>query len=209
MWCRPFSIAPTVLLALLVCLGGPACSVSAAEPHQDTPPGEAIRIMQVTDYQQDQQLLFDSQSRFHLPAAIVEALQHEVTLTFDTEIVLTEHQQIMGIKYDRQRARVHYQTQLRFSGFNNRYFLLNTRNNNLQSFTSLKEALTTLGTLVAFPVISLSELHPGQKYTLKLRLRLNRWHLPAPLVLNSLLDENWQLDSGWFETTLYTPKSWL
>lgn len=191
---------PLFRSALFSLLLGVACSVFATEP---------IRIMQVTDYQQDQMLLFDSQSQFHLPDSLVDAIHHEVALTFQTEIVLTEHQQIMGVKYDRQRIRVQYHTLLQYSNFNNRYVLLNERNSNVESFSNLKKALTTLGTLAAFPVISLSELHPGQKYTLKLRIRLNRWRLPAPLVLNSLVDNDWQLDSGWFETTLYTPKSWL
>lgn len=170
---------------------------------------EEIRILQVTDYQEDQQLLFDSQSQFKLPNAVIEAIHSEVGLTFETEIVFLEHQRFAGIKYHRERMHVKYRTQLRYSSFSNRYTLINERNNKVQTFGSLDEALKTLGTLSSFPVLSLSELHPDQKYTLKLNIHLNHWRLPAPLVLNSLLDSDWQLDSGWFETTIYTPKSWL
>lgn len=170
---------------------------------------DEIRILQVTDYQEDQQLLFDSQSQFNLPDAIIEAIHSEVGLIFETEIVFLEHQRFAGIKYHRERMHVQYRTQLRYSSFSNRYTLINERNNKVQTFGSLDEALRTLGTLSSFPVLSLSELHPDQKYTLKLNIHLNHWRLPAPLVLNSLLDSDWQLDSGWFETTIYTPKSWL
>lgn len=170
---------------------------------------DEIRIMQVTDFQEDQLLMFDSQTQFHLPDAVIDAIHNEITLTFETSIIFTEHHRMLGIKYDRERRNIQYQTQLHYSAFNNRYTLTNERNLNTQTFGSLKKALTTLGTLASFPVLSLSELHPGQKYTLKLRIRLNPWRLPAPMVLNSLLDSDWQLNSGWFETTIYTPKSWL
>ncbi len=170
---------------------------------------DEIRILQVTDYQQEQQLLFDSHSQFNLPDSVIEAIHNEVTLTFQTEIALHEHHRFIGIKYHRERRNVLYYTQLSYSGFNNRYTLVNERNNKVQTFSSLDEALRTLGTLSAFPIVSLSELHPAQKYTLKLNIQLNPWRLPAPLVLNSLVDPEWQLDSGWFETTIYTPKSWL
>jgi len=170
---------------------------------------DEIRILQVTDYQEDQQLLFDSQSQFNLPDPVIEAIHSEVGLTFETEIVFLEHQRFAGIKYHRERMHVQYRTQLHYSSFSNHYTLINERNNKVQTFESLDRALETLGTLSAFPVLSLSELHPDQKYTLKLNIQLNHWRLPAPLVLNSLLDSDWQLNSGWFETTIYTPKSWL
>lgn len=170
---------------------------------------DEIRIMQVTDFQEDQLLMFDSQTQFHLPDAVIDAIHNEITLTFETSIIFTEHHRMLGIKYDRERKNIEYQTKLHYSAFSNRYTLTNERNLNTQTFGSLKKALSTLGTLASFPVLSLSELHPGQKYTLKLRIRLNPWRLPAPMVLNSLLDSDWQLNSGWFETTIYTPKSWL
>lgn len=170
---------------------------------------DEIRIMQVTDYQENDQILFDSQTQFHLPQALIDAIYNEIPLTFETEIIFTEHQRLIGIKYDRERVNIRYQTQLSYSSFHNRYTLENQRNQNRQHFSSLNKALATLGTLAAFPVLSLSELHPGQKYTLKLRIRLNYWQLPAPMILDALFNQDWRLDSDWFETTLYTPKSWL
>ncbi len=196
----PHSIAKRLLPILFMANFGLMPNANASDE---------IRIIQVTDYQEDQMLLFDSHTQFHLPDVILEAIQNEITITFETDIVFTEHHRLLGVKYDRERLNLAYQTQLHYSGFNNRYTLINKRNNNIQHFSSLSRALSTLGTLISFPVLPLSELHPGQKHTLKLRIRLNRWRLPAPLVLNSFLDSDWKLDSGWFETTIYTPKSWL
>ena len=170
---------------------------------------DEIRILDVTDYQKQAQLVFDSQSQFYLPEALIEAVRNEISLTFQTEILLFEHKTFAGLKYSRQRMQVKYHTQLHYSAFSNQFTLINERNNKVQSFKSLDEALKTLGTLSAFPILPLKDLHPAQKYTLKLNIHLNRWRLPAPLVVSSLMDPDWQLDSGWFERKIYTPKSWL
>lgn len=168
---------------------------------------DQIRIIEVTDYHADQQLLFDSRTQFHLPENVLEAIKNEVAITFQTEIVFEEHHRIAGIRYRRQRMKIHYHTQLHYASFSGHYTLINERNNKVQSFKSLDEALKTLGTLSAFSVLPLTDLHPNKKYTLKLNISLDRWRLPAPLILNSLLDPDWNLDSGWFERRVFTPKS--
>jgi hypothetical protein len=170
---------------------------------------DEIMIMRVSDYQQDQKLLLDSESRFKLPEAIVTAINHEIPLTFKTEIRLLEKNQRLGFDYDRTRVSIEYQTHLYVEGVNQRYFLYNSRNLKTQSFTTLESALLTLGTLQSFPIINLAELHPKQHYTLKMRISLDHWQLPAPLLMESLFKSHWQLDSGWFEVDIQTPGSWL
>lgn len=170
---------------------------------------EQIQITEVTDYHVEDQLLFDSKTQFQLSDKVLKAIQNEITVTFKTKIVFEEHHTAIGIRYRRQRMKIQYHTQLHYASFTNRYTLINERNNKVQSFKSLDEALRTLGTLSSFSVLPLSELHPNQKYTLKLNINLDRWRLPAPLILNSLLDSDWKLDSGWFQKRIFTPKSWL
>lgn len=170
---------------------------------------DEIMIIRVSDYQQDQKLLFDSQSRFKLPEAVVSAINHEIPLTFKTEIRLSENSQYLGFSYERTRASFEYQTRLYVEGVNRRYFLYNSRNLKEQSFASLESALLTLGTLQSFPIINLSELHPKQHYTLKIRISLDHWQLPAPLLMEALFKSHWKLNSGWYEVSIQTPGSWL
>ncbi len=170
---------------------------------------DEIMIMRVSDYQQDQKLLLDSESRFKLPETIITAINHEIPLTFKTEIRLIEKNRRLGFDYDRTRMSIEYQTRLYVEGVNQRYFLYNSRNLKTQSFTTLNSALLTLGTLQNFPIIKLSELHPKQHYTLKMRISLDYWQLPAPLLLESLFKSQWQLNSGWYEVDIQTPGSWL
>lgn len=168
-----------------------------------------IMIVRVSDYQQDHQLLLDSESHFHLSEELISALHHEVPLNFKTEIRLVEETKWLGFTFKRTRQSIEYHTQLNAYGFNQRYVLYNNRNRKVQTFQTLESALQTLGTLQAFPVIPLSELHPDQSYRLKMKISLDPWKLPAPLVIESLYNSEWRLSSDWFEVTIHTPKSWL
>ena len=171
--------------------------------------GNSITILQVHDYQQDKHLLIDSESRFNLPEAVIEAIHHEIPLSFKIQIELTESSKILGFHYQRTRNVISYNTDIYAFGVNRMYALFNNRNQKAESFRTIDEALTTLSTLQSFPIASLSELHPEQMYTLRMRISLDYWKLPAPLILEALLTPSvWQLDSQWYETTLQTPLSW-
>lgn len=167
-----------------------------------------ITILKVRDYQKNKQLLIDSESRFNLPQAVIDAVHHEIPLSFITRIELTEATKTLGFKYERTRNVIEYRTDLYAYGVNRLYALYNHRNQKAQSFTTLEEALQTLATLQAFPIASLSELHPEQRYTLRMKISLDYWKLPAPLILEALTTSTWQLESQWFETSLQTPLSW-
>lgn len=168
-----------------------------------------IHIRYLNDYQSDQQLLLDSSIRFSLPDEILKAVQHEIPLTFETEIELNEVHPMLGIEIERNRVHIRYQTQLRYIGFNRRYIISNRRNNQVQAFENLKDALQTLGTLSNFKLTDLADLHPDTTYIINMRVRLNKWELPTPLIIDSLFRQNWHLDSGWRSIEIQSPKSWL
>lgn len=187
--------------ALLLCLFFiPTVSSATANP--------AITIQGVIDYQQNKQLLIDSESTFNLPDNALEAIEHNIPLSFYIQIELLEQSNILGIKRSRVRKRVQFHNEVRSSGIHRHYFIYNSRNHKSQSFKTLDEALKTLSTIRAFPIASLSELHPEQRYTLRMRIELDYWKLPTPLLLEAIFTNKWLLDSQWYETTLKTPLSW-
>ncbi len=170
--------------------------------------GEIISINGIYDYQKNKQLLMDSESIFRLPGYVTQAINSEVPLNFRIQIELTEDSNLFGIQYQRTRKQLDFHTRLKASGVKRTYQLYNTRNHKTQNFRSLDEALKTLSTLQAFPIASLSELHPEQRYTLRMRIRLDISELPAPLLAEAIFTDKWLLDSEWYETTLKTPLSW-
>jgi len=169
----------------------------------------AIHFAYLKEVIQEPQLSLNSAVEFHLPQPIISALHHEIHLHFKTEILLREKQEVLGVDIERTRQSIAYHTELYAYGVNRHYVLHNHRNQKIQTFQTLEAALQTLGTMQALPIIKLSELHPEQQYVLHIRLSLDKWKLPAPLLLDALFEDYWQLDSGWFEIEIQTPKSWI
>ncbi|BBP44875.1 hypothetical protein THMIRHAS_02480 [Thiosulfatimonas sediminis] len=167
-----------------------------------------ITLLKVVDYRDHMQLKIDSISRFKLGKTQIDAINHGISLKFRTEILLTEGSSFLGIPYQRTRKHVRYHTELTSFGLNRQYVLFNNRNDKRQRFSSIERALETMGTLEDFEIASLKELHPTQKYRLRVRIYLDYWALPSPLLLDALLDPTWRLDSDWFEVNLTTPLSW-
>ncbi|MGC9387008.1 MAG: DUF4390 domain-containing protein [Hydrogenovibrio sp.] len=168
-----------------------------------------IQILFLNDYQQDQQLVVDASVKFEFSEAVLKAIHHEITLTFTTELTLNEVHRVFGLPLERNRASLRYQTQLQYDGFNRQYVITNQRNQNIRRFSNLTDAMKTLGTLSNFPVADLSDLHPNTLYSLQMRISLDRWQLPTPLIIDTLWSPAWQLDSGWYPTQIQSPKSWL
>jgi len=167
-----------------------------------------IVIKKVVDFQGDKNLIISSESTFNLPPNIIEAINHEIPLNFKIEIELLEDGTWLWLDYERTRQSIEFHTEVRAFGVNRTYTLYNSRNNKTRSFQSINEALQTLSTLEDFPVISLSELHPKQRYTLRMRIKLDHWKLSPPLIFEAVFSDDWNIDSGWYETTLQTPLSW-
>lgn len=165
----------------------------------------AINIAYLHDYVDQQQLLVDSQVIFLLSQEMKDALHHEIPLTFDIEFKLVEKTSLLGITYHRERKHIEYQSKIYFLGFNNQYFISNTRSTSLQVFNNLNDALETFGTIQSFNITNLAELHPSAIYNLEFRIAFNRWELPTPLIINSLIDTDWYLSSGWKSIEIQSP----
>lgn len=169
----------------------------------------SIQIVYLNDYQDNQQLVLDASVQFQFHKTVLTALQHEIPLTFTTEIELNEVHSLLGFSMHRNRVTIQYQSQLQYFGYSHLYVISNKRNKKVQSFSNLKEALHTLGTLSNFRITDLADLHPNTLYAIKMRVSLNKWRLPTPLIIDALWSPNWHLDSDWSNIQIQSPKSWL
>lgn len=186
----------------------PYLAYANAQTEMDQPSGK-VTVYYLNDYQEDQQLKIDAQIGFQLTEQIEQALQNEITLTFITELELNEQYDLFGFNATRNRVNIRYETLLRYFSYNKTYLLINQRNKKVQSFSNLKDALRTMGTLDNFKVTDLANLHPTTLYKVQLRMRFNSWALPTPLIINTLFSHGWHLDSGWHKIEIHSPNSWL
>lgn len=205
-----YTLKPTFrLLWMLTLLALPLVSVAQSQSDAEpaSPEGE-IHIDNLSDYHEDQQLKADAQINITLSQRMIDALHHEIPLTFETELELNERFNFLGINLTRNRTHILYKTKLYYFTYNHLYFITNLRNKQTQSFDNLKKALNTLGTLDSFTITDLAELHPNTRYTLKLRLKFDSWDLPSPLLIETLTSHDWHLSSGWHDVTIQSPSSW-
>jgi hypothetical protein len=168
----------------------------------------AIYFSDLKELIQDQKLVLSAEINFELPEQVVSAIHHDIPILFKTEMILLEEKSFFGISFKRVRKSIEYHTELYAYGVSRYYILYNHRNHKRQTFQTLEEALQTLGTLQALSVMSLTELHPEQTYLFKIRISLDKWRLPPPLLIDALFEPYWQLDSDWQTLKLRTPKSW-
>lgn len=163
-----------------------------------------VRMLQITDYHQDQQLLFDAQLELQLTPRIIDAIQHEIPLQFVTHIKLNRRDQFFIFPYNTELVGINYVTELRYSRFYHRYTLHNLRNGNVEHFNHLNDALKTLGTLAGFRLTNLNQMHSGLRYHIRLKFELSYWTLPAPLLTQALIHPDWRFSSPWFELPVQT-----
>jgi len=144
---------------------------------------------------------------FDLPEQVVSAVHHDISILFKTEIILFEETSLLGMTFEHVQKSIEYHTELYAYGVNRYYVLYNHRNHKRQTFQTLENALQTLGTLQALPIIRLAALKPEHSYFLKIRISLDKRRLPPPLLIDALLESYWKLDSGWQTFKIHTPKS--
>ncbi|MDG4813237.1 DUF4390 domain-containing protein [Hydrogenovibrio sp. 3SP14C1] len=198
-----------VLFSFLKCLGLLATLTFSTLIYAAENRPSSIQILYLNNYQDNQQLMLDASIQFHFDKTVLTALQHEIPLTFNTEIELNEVHSLLGFNMHRNRVTIQYQSQLQYFGYSQLYVISNKRNKKVQSFNNLNDALHTLGTLSNFRITDLADLHPNTLYAIKMRVSLNKWQLPTPLIIDALWSSGWHLDSDWSNIQIQSPKSWL
>lgn len=73
-----------------------------------------------------------------------------------------------------------------------------------QNFANLDDALHLLGHQ-AFDPFPMDAVHAGIPYVVSVRLHLDLAQLPKPLQINALVNNDWEMDSGWRRWTVKLP----
>lgn len=181
----------------------PAPSLLASETTDKTALSTAV-ITAFTPYSAEQKLLLDGTIQYRLAPKLKAALAHEVMLTFKTDIELRDAMTYLGVPYHYTIKTIQLASTLQFLTFNQTYYLHNKRTNQIQTFHRLDDALLTLGTLSSFYLVDIAELYSHKNPKARLQSYLDRWQLPAPLILDALIDSQWQLDTDWHQLDINT-----
>ncbi|AEG32280.1 hypothetical protein Thicy_1522 [Thiomicrospira cyclica ALM1] len=181
-----------VKLSLLICfLVTVPLSASAM-----TPKGE-ITIIHLNESQQGGQLLLDAQGDILLSPGLMEAIDKGIKVYFRTQVEVRQQKSGLMAWHQPVITQIDYLTELSYSRFYQRYTLVNQRNGNVRHFQNINQALNTLTRLQSFPLLPMSQLHPGLDYQIRLKFSVDYWQLNAPLLTHALFNRDWRLASRW------------
>lgn len=136
----------------------------------------------------------DSQLQIDLPPALVDAVDHGVTLEFEVVFTLVRPRTFW---FD---ATIVERRELRQIAFNNltRYYRVSLGAAS-ESAERLEDALAALSTVRMPRVFAASSLESGKRYRAQLRVSLDWSHLPKPLQVSAITSRAWRVAPGELE----------
>lgn len=142
----------------------------------------------------DGKLYLNADMDLSLNEKVEEALNKGIPLKFLFEVRLKRKREIL---WNETIAQWQMVRQLKYHALSSQYLLSTDGNNQVESFTALRQALRNCGTLsdYEFPMTHF----PGKDdtYQLEVRVSLDIEALPAPLRPVAYTSLDWRLNSGW------------
>jgi hypothetical protein len=130
------------------------------------------------------------------------ALKDGLKLTFDLDVVVSRERRFW---VDDDVANYTLKRELMYHAVSDRYITrdLDPRSSNPQhSYATLEEALESLGTIDAWPILVAPQLSPNRQYRVSLRAGVRRGQLADTLRVLLFWTDDWHRESEWFSWSL-------
>ncbi|HTU64643.1 MAG TPA: DUF4390 domain-containing protein [Steroidobacteraceae bacterium] len=130
------------------------------------------------------------------------ALKDGLKLTFELDMVVSRERRFW---MDADVFNYTMKRELMYHAVSDRYITreLDARSSNPQhSYATLEEALESLGTVDAFPILVSSQLSPSREYRVSLRAGVRRGQLADTLRVLLFWTDDWHRESEWFSWSL-------
>jgi len=191
-WARLLSLLvwPTVLAGLVLLVALPLAH-SADSPR--------FQINEATTRLVDEVYLLNARLELQLSDEVIEALDSGVPITIEMQI---EIRQPRNLLWDVIVAELSQRYALEHLALSGQYLVTSLNTGQRRSYQSRRAALLQLGRLHDFPMLDRRVLGVGERYTARLRARLDVEALPLPLRPVAYLTEAWNLTSDWHEWLL-------
>ena len=158
---------------------------------------DGIVIRSAETRQVDGEYLLYARLSISLTPMLTDALTRGINLYFDTDFDFSLPRWYW---FPQQLAHLSRVTRLSYNILLKQYFVSGV-NVEARSMDTLPEALTYLGEINGWPVISRDSLSKSASYRATLSMQLDTSQLPKPLQINDIATGRWNLDS--------TPLVWM
>ena len=130
------------------------------------------------------------------------ALKDGLKLTFELDVVVSRDRRFW---LDSDVFNHTLKRELMYHAVSDRYVTreVDARSNNTQhSYATLEEALESLGTVDAWPILVASQIAPNRDYSVSLRAGVRRGQLADTLRVLLFWTDDWHRESEWFSWSL-------
>ncbi|TDR31295.1 DUF4390 domain-containing protein [Hydromonas duriensis] len=138
--------------------------------------------------------------RFSMPQQLQEAINHGTPITFTVEFELARprwywtNEDVVSARRDYRISYNSLTQQYRVAVGADQY-----------RFSTLSECVLFASRPSQWRVLSSNQMNTGEQYNASIRMSLNTARLPRTYQLNSLTQQGWGLDSGWYRFN-FTPR---
>ncbi len=131
-----------------------------------------------------------------LPGYVEKAVEQGFELPLAMEIKVLENRKLW---LDKEVVFIRQQYRIRYHLLLDAVSVLDVNAGSKRFYASLGEALEHLSVLINFPLLDNNPLSADKKYKAQLRFGVDSKELPVPLKSSSLWENNWALNSDWYE----------
>lgn len=160
--------------------------------YADTLPGvdvkNAVIILQGDSY------VVSAEMDYRLSLRAKDALQNGVPLYWDIHIKTLQHRDYLQ---DKTLMNTTIRYRIQYHALLNMYRVRNEGSGELYNFSTLSGALAVMASLRDFWVMDKAAYLPGKRYTVGIKVTLDRDALPLPLRPVAYTNSQWYLSSDW------------
>jgi len=143
--------------------------------------------------------MVDAEIDYAFSNEALEALNNGVNLIVKIEVEIQRKRKYL---WDPVVARTVQTYRLERHELSDRYLVVDATSGTRRNFTSISEAVESMGSPDPIPVIERESLESSFQYTVRLRTALDIEELPAPLRPIAYISPNWRLGSDWHRISL-------
>lgn len=153
---------------------------------------DAIEVQSVELELAEERYLLRADFGFELSTRLEEALSNGVPLNFLVEFELKRPRWYW---LDERAAAERMELRLAYLPLTQQYRITGAAHS--ESFSTLAEALRSLGRVRGWPVFERKRVDNGERYTGAVRMRLDTAQLPKPVQVSAVTNREWTLASDW------------
>jgi hypothetical protein len=141
----------------------------------------------------------DADVGLNLSDDAINALENGLPITVILKIEIIKHHSWW---FNSTTYTLEQSYQISYHALSRRFIITNLNSGDQQSYSTYREAVTSMGQVNDLPIIDADLLTAGAHYNIRMRAVLDVTSMPGPLQLFASIFKGWNLSSDWYQWVL-------